>query len=392
MFPQHDADFALATLGDLKILDLSEGLAGPLCARFLGDFGANVIKVELPEGDAARRWEPFAKGVDAQEASLIFQLANVNKRGVTVDYRTADGIAALRVLIADADIVVESCKPGMLAELGLGYDVLRADNPRLILISITPFGQTGPYRDWQGEEIVTYALSGIMSISGLSTAEPLKHGGMQSQYEGALSAAVAASVAIFTRDLTGEGQHIDVSLQDVVASTLVIQQPFYSWAGAVQGRRQPDGSAYGQVQPCKDGYFIWQTGGGAEWQDIAAFFDREELKEARFETLDGRQRHAGDLDRNVLEATQDRTMLELFRTASEDYRMLFGIAQEPKDIAACEHLRARDFFETAETSAGPQTMPFRLFSMTEGGAVFRCAAPRLGEHNDLLLAPAGSQQ
>lgn len=390
MFPPNDADFALSTLGDLKVLDISEGLAGPLCARFLGDFGADVIKVELPEGDVARRWEPFDKAAEEQDASLIFQLANINKRGVTLDYRAAEGAAALRALIADADVVVESCRPGTLDALGLGYEVLRAENPGLVMISITPFGQTGPYRDWQGEEIVTYALSGIMSISGLATQEPLKHGGMQSQYEGALSAAVAASIAIFARDLTGEGQHVDISLQDVVASTLVIQQPFYSWAGAVQGRRRPDGSAYGQVQPCKDGYFIWQTGGGAEWQDIANFFGREELKEARFETLDGRQLHAADLDRNVLEATRDRTMLELFRTASEDYRMLFGIAQEPKDIAACEHLKARDFFATVEAPQGRRRVPFRLFSMSEGGATLRRAAPRLGEHNDLLLAPTGA--
>jgi len=371
-----------AVLDDVKVLDLSQGLAGPLCAKILADFGAEVIKVEPPEGDAARRMAPYFGNDADPEKSLIFLLANLNKRGIKLNLNDTQGRDLLRRLAAKADMIVESFKPGYLAALGLDYASLARENPALIMVSITPFGQTGPYSAYESEEIVTYALSGVMSISGTSDREPLKHGGMQSQYEGGLNGAAAALTALYARDLNGEGQQVDVSLQDVVTSTLVIHQPFYSWGGAVQGRRNPDGGSSGQVQRCKDGYFIWQAGGGAEWKDIAEFFGSEELKEERFSTADGRIIHEKDLDRLVLEATKDRTMEELFRTASEKYHMLFGIVQEPKDLAQCEHLKARDFYQEVDHPViGRIKVPFRLWNMSEGAARYQRPSPLLGQHN-----------
>lgn len=371
-----------ATLDDLKVLDLSQGLAGPICAKILADFGADVIKVEPPAGDTARSMPPFFGNDPHSEKSLVFLLANLNKRGVTLDVEDAEARALLRAMARTCDVIVESYAPGYLASLGLDYAALSQENPALIMISITPFGQTGPYSAYESEEIVTYALSGIMSVSGTADREPLKHGGMQSQYEGGLSGAVGAMAALYARDFLGEGQHVDISLQDVVASTLIIHQPFYSWAGAVQGRRRPGGSSYGQVQPCKDGYFIWQTGGGAEWEDIAEFFGAEELKEERFSTLAGRTVHGEDLDRIVCEATKDRDMQELFRTAAEKYHMLFGIVQEPEDLARCPHLDARGFFQVVDHPViGRIRVPFRLWSMSDGAAVYRRPAPLLGQHN-----------
>ncbi len=372
-----------ATLDDLKVLDLSQGVAGPICAKILADFGADVVKVEPPGGDAARAMAPHFGHDPHPEKSLVFLLANLNKRGVTLDLDDPDGRALLRRMARTTDIIVESYAPGYLASLGLDYAALAQENPRLIMISITPFGQTGPYSAYQSEEIVTYALSGIMSISGMADREPLKHGGMQSQYEGGLSGAVGALAALYARDLMGEGQQVDVSLHDVVASTLIIHQPFYSWAGAVQGRRRPGGSSYGQVQPCKDGYFIWQTGGGAEWDDITEFFGADELKEDRFSTVAGRTVHGEDLDRLVCESTEHRGMHELFRTAAEKYHMLFGIVQEPDDLADCAHLDARKFFQVVDHPViGRIKVPFRLWSMSDGPAVYRRPAPLLGQHND----------
>lgn len=370
------------TLDDLKVLDLSQGLAGPICAKILADFGADVIKVEPPAGDTARSMPPYFGNDPHPEKSLVFLLANLNKRGVTLDLDDPDARELLRRMARTSDVIVESYAPGYLASLDLDYAALSKDNPALIMISLTPFGQTGPYSAYQSEEIVTYALSGIMSVSGTADREPLKHGGMQSQYEGGLSGAVAALAALYARDVLGEGQHVDVSLQDVVASTLIIHQPFYSWAGAVQGRRRPGGSSYGQVQPCKDGYFIWQTGGGAEWNDIAEFFGVEELKEERFSTLAGRTVHGEDLDRMVCEAAKDRDMQELFRTAAEKYHMLFGIVQEPEDLARCAHLDARGFFQVVDHPViGRIKVPFRLWTMSEGAVVYRRPAPLLGQHN-----------
>lgn len=371
-----------ATLDDLKVLDLSQGLAGPICAKILADFGADVVKVEPLAGDAARKMAPFFGNEAHPEKSLVYLLANLNKRGVRINFDDAEGRALLRQLALKADIIIESFKPGYLASIGLDYTELSRDNPRLIMVSITPFGQTGPYKDYKNEEIVTYALSGIMSISGLAEREPLKHGGMQSQYEGGLAGAVGTLAALHARDIFDEGQQVDISLQDVVTSTLVIHQPMYGWVGAVQGRRRPSGSNYGQVQQCKDGYFIWQTGGGAEWSDIIEFFGSEQLKEERFATVAGRALHGIDLDRIVLDSTKDRTMQELFRTASEKYHMLFGIVQEPQDLARCPHLEAREFFQEVDHPVmGVIKVPFRLWSMPDAPAVYRRPAPLLGQHN-----------
>ncbi len=379
-----------ATLDDLKVLDLSQGLAGPICAKILADFGADVIKVEPPEGDAARAMAPHHGDEPHPEKSLIYLLANLNKRGVRLNIEDAEGRALLRELARQTDVIVESFKPGYLAALGLDYAALSRENPRLIMISITPFGQTGPYAEYENEEIVTYAMSGIMSISGLAEREPLKHGGMQSQYEGGLSGVVGVLAALTARDMMGEGQYVDVSLQDVVTSTLVIHQPMYGWTGGVQGRRRLTGSNYGHVQPCKDGYFIWQTGGGAEWSDIIEFFGVEALKEERFASVAGRALHGEELDRLVLDATRDRTMQELFRTASEKYHMLFGVVQEPGDLAQCPHLEAREFFQEVDHPViGRIKVPFRLWSMPDAPAVYRRCAPLLGEHNAEVFGALG---
>jgi crotonobetainyl-CoA:carnitine CoA-transferase CaiB-like acyl-CoA transferase len=371
-----------ATLDDLKVLDLSQGLAGPICAKILADFGADVIKIEPPQGDAARSMAPFFGQQPDSEKSLVFLLANLNKRGVRLDLEDADGRELFVRMAREADIIVESYKPGYLASLGLDHDRLAQDNPKLITVSITPFGQTGPYSGYANEEIVTYALSGIMSISGMADREPLKHGGMQAQYEGGLSGAFGTMAALYGRDLSGAGQQVDISLQDVVASTLIVHQPMYSWTGAVQGRRRPGGTQYGHVQQCKDGFFIWQTGGGAEWSDIVEFFGMEELKEDRFATVSGRTVHGEELDRLVLEATKERTMQELFRTASEKFHMLFGVVQEPADLARCPHLEAREFFQEVDHPViGRIRVPFRLWSMPDAPATYRRPAPLLGQHN-----------
>ena len=375
-----------AALDDLKVLDMSQGVAGPLCAKILGDFGADVVKVEPLEGDNARRMAPFAGGEPHPEKSLVYLLANLNKRGIKLALRDPTGQDIVRRLARSTDVVVESFKPGFLSSIGLDYASLARENPKLIMVSITPFGQTGPYSQYESEDIVTYALSGIMSISGVADREPLKHGGFQSWYEGGYAGAVATLTALYARDLNGEGQHIDLSLQDVIASTLIIHQPFYSWAGAVQGRSKTAGRGLGQVIRCKDGYFVWQTGGGADWNDIAEFFAREELKQERFSTLNGRTIHADELDRIVVDATKDRTMHELFGTASEKYHMLFGIVQEPKDLAECQHLAAREFFEEVDHPViGRIKVPFRLWSMSEAGARYRCPAPLHGQHNEEVL-------
>ena len=371
-----------AALDDLLVLDLSQGIAGPICARLLGDYGADVIKVEPPNGDYGRRMPPFFQDDPDPEKSLFFLLANLNKRGITLDLETQQGAALLRRLASRADVIVENFPPGYLASLGLDHATLMKDNPGLIMTSITPFGQTGPYSGYKGDEIVTYATSGIMAISGTSDREPLQHGGFPAEYESAMNGLLATNVALLTRDITGEGSHVDVSMQEVVTSSLVIAQPYYTFAGGVQGRRNPEGSNFGHVMPCKDGFFVSQAGGGATWEQIADFYERPVMKEHRFADAGQRLLHGHELDEIILDATKDRTMAEMFKTASEKYRMLFGIVQTPEDLANCKQLEIRGFYEEVDHPViGKIRVPFRLLKTNIGGAVCRMPAPLLGQHN-----------
>lgn len=377
-------------LDDLRVLDISQGIAGPLCARLLGDFGADVIKIEPPGGDCGRRMPPFFKDDPDPEKSLFFLLTNLNKRGMVLDLETPDGAELFRRLARSADVIVESFQPGYLESLGLDHASLEAENPGLIMTSITPFGQTGPYSHYKGCEIVTYATSGIMAISGTADREPLKHGGFPGHYESAMNGVLATNVALLTRDMTGIGQHVDVSMQEVVASSLVINQPNYSFTGGVQGRRRAEGGSLGHVTPCKDGFFVAQEGGSATWEDIANFFGREELKDERFSNPAQRQLHGKELDAIVVDAAKDRTMAEMFKTASEQFRMLFGIVQTPEDLANCPQLEARDYYQDVDHPViGRIRVPFRLFTLSDGGATYRRPAPLLGQHKAEILAELG---
>jgi CoA:oxalate CoA-transferase len=371
-----------AVLDDIRVLDISQGIAGPLCAKILGDFGADVIKVEPSGGESGRTMPPFFHDDPHPEKSLFFLLLNLNKRGITLNLETPQGADIFKNLVRHADVVVETFPPGYLASLGLGYDILERENPSIVLTSITPFGQTGPYSNYKGEEILAYAMSGVMSISGTADREPLKHGGFQAQYDAGFNGAVATLFTLLLRDLTAEGQHVDVSIQEVANSTMVINQPYFSWTGGVQGRRRPVGTMFGQIMPCKDGYFASQAGGGASWDDIAEFYGREELKEERFADFQQRTVNGQAFDEIIIEAAKDRTMAEMFKTASEKYRMLFGIVQGPEDLVTCPQLEARGFYQEVEHPViGKLKVPFRLWDMTEAASQYRRPAPLLGQHN-----------
>ena len=371
-----------SALDDIRVLDVSQGIAGPLCAKLLGDFGADVIKVEPAGGECGRRMPPFFQDDPDPEKSLFFLLVNLNKRGITLNLEKPQGADIFKKLARLADVVVETFPPGYLESLGLDHASLERENPGLVMTSITPFGQSGPYSRYKGEELLAYAMSGIMSISGTTDREPLKHGGFQAQYEAGLSGTMATLFTLLLRDATGAGQHVDVFIQEVVTSTMVANQPFYSWAGGVQGRRRPVGTMFGNVMPCKDGYFVSQAGGGASWDDLAEFYGRQELKDERFADVDQRTVNGQALDAILIEAAKERTMAEMFKTASEQYRMLFGIVQTPADLAHCAQLEAREFYQNVEHPViGKINVPFRLWNMTEIPARYRRPAPTLGQHN-----------
>ncbi len=280
-------------------------------------------------------------------------------------------------------MVVETFQPGYLASIGLDYESLERINPRIIMTSITGFGQTGPYSHFKSEEIIAYATGQIMSISGTTDREPLQHGGFQAQYEGGINGALATAMALLHRDSTGEGQHIDISVQEVVNSTMVSSFPNYSWTGGVFGRRKPVGTMFGNIMPCKDGYFIGQVGQGTVWDELVDFYGREELRDPRFAEPGPRGAHGEELDAILIDAVKDRTRAELFRTASGEARILLGIVQTPEDLANCPQLEARGFYQEVDHPfIGRIKVPYTLFNMSETPSQYRMPAPLLGQHNE----------
>jgi crotonobetainyl-CoA:carnitine CoA-transferase CaiB-like acyl-CoA transferase len=366
------------------VLDLSQDIAGSLCARLLGDYGAEVIKIEPPEGAALRRAGPFFGNTPHIEKGLTFFTLNLNKTGITLNLETEEGRQIFKSLAASADVVVESSKPGYLTSLGLDYEALQGLNPSLVVTSITPFGQTGPYSGYEGEEIVNYAMGAIMSISGTSDREPLKHGGFQAQYAGGLNGAAATSIAIFSQSLSGKGQHIDISITECVASTMIGVQAQYAFTGTIQTRRNPKGTSWGNPMPCNDGWVIGQSGGRTSWQEIADFYGKPGLLNPKL--MDAALQGEADIERDslILDSLKDRNKWELFHDASRR-RMLFGVVQTADDLANCPHLETRGFFRNVEHPViGTVKVPAVLFDMTYTPYQLKHATPTLGQHNQKI--------
>ena len=368
-------------LDGVKVLDLSEDIAGSFCARLLADYGADVLKLEPPGGAALRRMGPFYHDEPHPEKSLFFLLLNLNKKGATLNLETSAGQAILKRLAQHVDVIVETYSPDYLASLTLGYDDLRQLNPSLIMTSITPFGQIGPYANYKGEEIVEYAMSMIMSISGLQGREPLKHGGFQAQYEGGLFAAGATAMALFAQQSSGQGEHVDVSITECVASTMMATQTIYPFIGGVQARRRAEGSMFENPMPCRDGWIIVQAGGGATWEDLANFFEAPKLLEPRFADRAQRAQHSREMDQIILESIKNKSKWELFPKAAQA-RMLFGVVQTPSELADCPQLESRNFYREVEHPVmGRLKVPAELFKFSETPYQLLRPAPTLGQHN-----------
>ena len=380
-------------LSGIKVLDLAEDVAGSFCARLLADYGADVLKLEPPGGSALRRLGPFFHDDPHWEKSLFFLVMNLNKKGATLNLEDAAGRKIFKDLASRVDVVVESHRPGWLESLGLGYPQLEELNPGLVMTSITPFGQDGPYSGFKAEEVVNYAMGMIMSISGLQGREPLKHGGFQAQYEGGLNGAAATSMAIFMKETTGLGQHIDLSVTECVASSMMAVQTTYPFMGGVQARRRASGGQFTHPMACSDGWIIVQPGGGASWEDIAEFFETPELLEPRFAQAAQRSLNGEELDRIVLNAIKDRGKWELFPKAAEA-RVLFGLVQTPSELASCPQLESRGFYrEVDHPVMGKLRVPSVLFNFGLTPYQMQMASPTLGQHNrEIYLDGLGYSQ
>lgn len=270
----------LPPLNGLKVVELARILAGPWGGQIFADLGAEVVKVESPEGDDTRRWgPPFVENADGTRDAAYFHAANRGKKSVIADFRTEQGQQKVRDLVADADVVIENFKVGGLAKYGLDYAALSVINPRLVYCSITGFGQDGPYAQRPGYDYIVQGLSGIMDLTGDPSGPPQKIGVAFADIMTGLYSVIAIQAALAQREQTGRGQHVDMALFDCMFSVLANQGMNYLVSGETptrMGNAHPNVAPY-EVFPCIDGSFILAVGNDGQFRAFCRFLKLPEL-------------------------------------------------------------------------------------------------------------------
>ena len=375
-------------LHGVRVLDLSQGIAGPFAARLLGDFGAEVIKIEgLDGGDPARALPPLLPEGDESDRSLMFAYLNWNKRGIVLNLSEEVGRQTLQALVKRSEIVIESFKPGRLADWGISPQQMMNWNPRVVVTSVTDFGQHGPYAKYTGSDLVHQAMSGIMQISGQSDRPPLKHGLNQAYLCAGLNAAYATLAAHCAAQRDGVGDHVDLSVQECLASELVTCETYYSFMGAIQGRRLAVQDPFsGAPIQTRHGYLAMQAGGPMPPQTFSDLFRNEALRDPKFASNRQRAEHVEEVRALIAESVKDRDAKEIFLDGSKR-RLLMGVVQTATDLLGCEQLAQRSIWvEQVHGSGHSFRYPAVLAHMSRTPTSVRRRAPRLGEHTDDVIA------
>ena len=295
-----------APLAGLKVLELARVLAGPFGGQILADLGADVIKVESPEGDNTRIWGPPWIEHEGERTAAYYHACNRGKRSLVADFRNAADLESVKRLVAEADVVLENFKPGALAKFGLDYASLSASHPGLVYCSITGFGQTGPRRNEPGYDFVIQAMSGMMSLTGEPQGDPMKHGLSISDLSCGLWSANAVQAALLMRHRTGTGQWIDMSLLDCSVGLLANQAMTYFATGANpprMGNAHAQVSAYG-VFPTQTGPVVLAPANDGLFRKLLTLLGRDDLlSEDRFATNAGRIAHRAEIDALIADET-----------------------------------------------------------------------------------------
>ncbi len=377
-----------SALDGLRVLDISEGLAAPFAAKLLGELGADVIKLEPPQGDAARRRGPFADSADI-EASALFLYANTSKRSVVIDPANPDDLALRARLLERADVVISHETEPTLAARGCGYVQLSARNPRAILTTVSGFGSHGPYADWQWNHLTACAIGGFAHLCGRAHREPLQLGASLTETLAGAYAAVATLIGVHAAAEYGRGDHIDVSVLEtaVNAALLVVQR--YDYTGDLGERRADVGPAPSFILPSADGYVGANVLTQAQWEMMCQFFGRPELiDDPQFADGWSRYTNSRELANQLAELTRPRTAEDVFHDA-QTWRIPFGLIPTLADALNLLPHRERQFFtEFDHPRAGRVRMPGVpwLFGDERPRGT---PTPLLGEHSDeVKSAPA----
>ncbi len=386
-------------LSDVKVLDLTHYIAGPFCTKLLADYGADVIKIERPgKGDLARKLGPFPGNVPHTEKSGLFLYLNTNKRGITLNLKSSTGKKIFKKLLRGVDILIESFSPRVMPSLGLSYEALEKINPKLVMTSVSNFGQTGPYRDYKSSEIIIDGMGHAMFSQGEADREPVRMGGHLTQMGGGMMAAVATMVALFSNRRDGIGQHVDVSLMEVQLNS--IDRRAQCLVGHAYNPTEISsrtsyatgiGFPFGNF-PCADGYF--SVAGGAVagmWEKVVAMLDMPELLEdPRFCTLEA-QTHPENYEafmEILLPWSMQRTKAEIVKIGQGKRAVVLPV-NTAEDLVNDPHMIARgSFVEIDHPVVGKVKYPGAPFRINDSFRIRR-PAPLLGQHNEEVYGQLG---
>jgi len=379
-------------------LDLTDE-KGLLCGKILGDLGADVIKIERPGGDPARSLGPFYHDEPNPEKSLFWFALNTSKRGITLNIETADGQEIFKRLVKGADFVVESFSPGYMDKLGLGYTDLEKINPGVIVVSITSFGQTGPYKDWKISDIVAWAMSGNMAPWGDPDRPPIRISHHSHAYlDAGADGATGALMALYHRESIGEGQQVDVSVLEAAAHNHPHLPNRWDLGRTLQKRGEellPDAGHHTiQIWPCKDGYVSWSHGGPnrlapslplIKWMESEGitndFLKEFDWNRPDFDSIS--QEEMDRIDEPTARFFMAHTKAELLEGAVKHRVMLYPVTTTA-DMLEDVQLAARGFWQEVEHPelGAIITYPGAFACTSEIPPRISCRAPLIGEHNE----------
>ncbi len=376
-------------LTGVRVLELGSLVAGPFCAKTLADFGAEVVKIEPPgDGDPLRRWRRMRNGV-----SLWWQVQSRNKKSVAVDLRLAEGQEIVRKLAARSDIVVENFRPGALEKWNLGWEQLSAGNPRLVMVRISGYGQTGPYKDRPGFAAIAEAFGGFRYVTGFPDRPPARPNLSIGDTIASLHGAIGALLALHHVKSGGPGQVIDVALYESIFNCMESLLPEYDAQGYV---RERSGSALPGIAPsniyrCGDGSYVLIAGNADSlYRRLMTAIERADLRDdPQLAKNDGRAAQMERIDRAIEGWTSQRTQTEVLE-AMEKAEVPAGRIYSAADIAADPHYAARRMIERVTAGDGePLRMPGVVPKLSATPGDIRTPAPRLGEHTEAALREIG---
>lgn len=379
-------------LAGVRVLELGSLIAGPFCAKTLADFGAEVVKVEPPgDGDPLRRWRKMRNGV-----SLWWQVQSRNKRSITLDLRKPEGQEAVRRLAAKSDILIENFRPGAMERWNLGWEQLSAANPKLVMVRISGYGQSGPYRERPGFAAIAEAVGGLRYVTGYPDRPPVRPNLSVGDTLASLHGVIGALLALRHIQNGGGGQVIDVALYESVFNVMESLLPEYDAQGFVRERSGSSlpGIAPSNLYPCKDGSYVLIAGNADSlYRRLMSAIGREDLRDdPALAKNDGRAAQMERIDTAIAEWTSRLSQKEVLERM-EEAEVPAGRIYSAADIAADPHYAAREMLlETVAGDGEPLRQPGVVPKLSATPGAVRRAAPKLGEHTDEVLREAGYSQ